>query len=50
MPAVEEPEQTMQSPEINAITDSVGSEPATGERIPPGEDGAATESGYIVIE
>ena len=49
-PAVEEMDEVIPLPETNAITDSVSGEPTTGDRAPSGEDGAATESGYIVIE
>ena len=47
---VEEVEEVIPLPEINVITDTASSEPATGEPAPSGNDEAATESGYIVIE
>ena len=49
-PAVEEMDEVIPLPVTNAITDSASSEPTAGERAPSGEDEAATESGYIVIE
>ena len=49
-PAAEEAEQAIPLPEIDVITDSGTGTPAAGEQAPPGDDEAATESGYIVIE
>ena len=49
-PAAEEPEQVIPLPAVNVITHSGSGEPATGEQAPSGDDEAATESGYIVIE
>ena len=49
-PAVEEPEQVIPLPEVNAITDSGTGESAAGDQAPSGDDEAAIESGYIVID
>ena len=49
-PAVEAPEQVTSLPEINAITDSGSGQSTSGDQAPSGNDEAAAESGYIVIE
>ena len=49
-PAVEEMEEVIPLPVINVITDSGTGDTAAGDQTPSGDDGAATESGYIVIE
>ena len=48
--AAEEPEQVIPLPEINVITDSGTGESEADDQAASGDDEAATDSGYIVIE